>query len=115
MNRRGFIGGIFAAAAAPAIVRAESIMRLRVPRHGIITPDNTSVWLVAWGEESIHELRQYTATDVFKAQQGRRDRIIQLLNESNELLADIPWVENTKSVMRTGLPKPYWRTLTGRS
>jgi hypothetical protein len=31
MNRRGFIGGILAACAAPAIVRADSLMRLAAP------------------------------------------------------------------------------------
>lgn len=32
MNRRGFIGSILAAGIAPAIVRAESIMRVAVPK-----------------------------------------------------------------------------------
>ena len=32
MNRRGFLGAILAAAAAPAIVRADSLMRI-VPRE----------------------------------------------------------------------------------
>ena len=36
-NRRGFLGSIFAAAAAPAIVRAESLMKIYVPPQGIIT------------------------------------------------------------------------------
>jgi len=30
-NRRGFLGAMFAAAAAPAIVRAESLMKIYVP------------------------------------------------------------------------------------
>lgn len=33
MNRRGFIGSILAAAAAPAIVRADSLMKIVVPRE----------------------------------------------------------------------------------
>lgn len=32
MNRRGFLGGILAAACAPAIVRADSLMRI-IPRE----------------------------------------------------------------------------------
>ena len=36
-NRRGFLGSIFAAAAAPVFVRAESLMKIYVPPQGIIT------------------------------------------------------------------------------
>ena len=34
-NRRGFLGAMFAAAAAPAIVRAESLMKIYVPPQEI--------------------------------------------------------------------------------
>lgn len=34
-NRRGFFGAMFAAAAAPAIVRAESLMKIYVPPQEI--------------------------------------------------------------------------------
>ena len=34
-NRRGFLGSIFAAAAAPVFVRAESLMKIYVPPHEI--------------------------------------------------------------------------------
>ena len=37
MNRRGFLGGILALGAAPAIVRADSLMRI-VPRGLIVDP-----------------------------------------------------------------------------
>lgn len=40
MNRRGFLGAILAAAAAPAIVRADSLMRI-VPRDLLIQYDDT--------------------------------------------------------------------------
>lgn len=43
MNRRGFMGSILALAAAPAIVRADALMRI-VPRYasgGILVPDPT--------------------------------------------------------------------------
>jgi hypothetical protein len=36
-NRRGFFGAMFAAAVAPAIVRAESLMKIYVLPQGIIT------------------------------------------------------------------------------
>jgi predicted TIM-barrel enzyme len=35
-NRRGFLGAMFAAAAAPAFVRAESLMKIYVPPQGIV-------------------------------------------------------------------------------
>lgn len=37
MNRRGFLGSILALASAPAIVRADSLMRI-VPRQAVIVP-----------------------------------------------------------------------------
>lgn len=46
MNRRGFLGSILAACAAPAIVRADSLMR--------IVPLDTTVWTVtAKGRDSV--------------------------------------------------------------
>ena len=36
MNRRGFLGSILAAAAAPAIVRADSLMRIRPITEDVI-------------------------------------------------------------------------------
>ncbi len=40
MNRRGFLGAILAAAAAPAIVKAESLMKIWVPPEPkILLPD----------------------------------------------------------------------------
>ena len=37
IQRRGFLAAMFAAAAAPAIVRADSLMRVFVPKTGIVT------------------------------------------------------------------------------
>ena len=45
MNRRGFLSSCLALAAAPAIVRADSLMRI-VPRNtGIITFDGCDQWM----------------------------------------------------------------------
>lgn len=41
MSRRGFLKGIIAAAMAPAIVRAESLMPIYVPKQELIIPDQT--------------------------------------------------------------------------
>lgn len=38
MNRRGFLGAMLAAATAPAFVRAESLMKIAVPKKEIILP-----------------------------------------------------------------------------
>lgn len=38
MNRRGFLGSMLALAAAPAIVRAQSIMRIANPTRGMVIP-----------------------------------------------------------------------------
>lgn len=37
MNRRGFLGAILAAGVAPAVVRAESIMRIAAPKGWSVT------------------------------------------------------------------------------
>jgi hypothetical protein len=39
MNRRGFLAAMLGAAAAPAIVRAESLMKIVVPKQEIIVLD----------------------------------------------------------------------------
>lgn len=38
MNRRGFLTSILAAAAAPSIVRADSLMRIIVPSRELVIP-----------------------------------------------------------------------------
>jgi hypothetical protein len=38
LSRRGFVGGLIGALAAPAIVRVESIMPVRVPSLIAVTP-----------------------------------------------------------------------------
>jgi hypothetical protein len=46
MKRRSFLAGIIAAGAAPAIVRASSLMQIVVPR--IVVPDNR-FWIHEFG------------------------------------------------------------------
>ncbi len=41
MNRRGFLTSCLALSAAPAIVRAESLMKLWVPPQGLMVEPNT--------------------------------------------------------------------------
>ncbi len=51
MDRRGFLGTILAACAAPAIVRADSLMRIARPTERLIIP--------AFGSGTIREWTQY--------------------------------------------------------
>lgn len=88
LNRRLFLGGaLLAPLAAPAIVRAESLMRLWLPKREI---------LVA----SFHP------------------DLIELLNETNKILADMPWVPARQVVFgsptRVALPTPTWRRVSAR-
>lgn len=39
MNRRGFLGAMLGAMAAPAIVKAENLMKIVVPKKEIVFPD----------------------------------------------------------------------------
>ena len=43
MNRRGFLGAMLAAGTAPALVRAESLMKLWVPPQELVSPP-TTIW-----------------------------------------------------------------------
>lgn len=51
MNRRGFLAGILAAAAAPAIVKSGSLMPIYVPRQTIIKPDEFGLGPGDWTVE----------------------------------------------------------------
>ena len=45
MNRRGFLSGILASTAAPAIVRADSLMKIVVPQQGL---EPWQLWTSWW-------------------------------------------------------------------
>jgi hypothetical protein len=48
MNRRGFLGAILACGAAPAIVRAESLMKIYVPQQKIFLRDLSAYPPFCW-------------------------------------------------------------------
>lgn len=75
MNRRGFLGSILALAAAPAIVRADSLMRI-VP-----LAEPIRAWTKADMEAAIRE----------KMAQLKADIEHQLLSNRREDLSDIIW------------------------
>jgi len=48
--------------------------------------------------------------------EGKIDMIGEILNETNEILEDMTWVEGNlvtgnRSTIRTGLPEPTWRKM----
>ena len=43
MDRRGFLGSMLAACAATAIVRAENLMRIVVPRQELLLPSGMAL------------------------------------------------------------------------
>ena len=48
IRRRGLIGGLIGLIAAPAVVRAESLMRVSVPRPTV------TLWLIGWGDAPLY-------------------------------------------------------------
>src|SRR5690606_34352966 len=49
---------------------------------------------------------------------GKISMIVEILNQTNEILLDMPWVEGNlptghRHTIRTGLPEPTWRKLYG--
>ncbi len=64
--------------------------------------------------------RNPTLLDLAKAQDpnGKIAQIVEILNETNEILADMTWLEGNlptghRTTMRSGLPAPTWRKLYG--
>lgn len=72
-NRRGFFGAMFAAAAAPAIVRAESLMKIYVPPQEI-----------AYGTLGPYDINSYTYSDGSTVL-TRQQMIERMLPELNKL------------------------------
>lgn len=84
MERRGFLGAILAAGFAPAFVGASVLM----PVREIVLADPTRLADFEFGA------------------------LFDMLAKANEILADMPWIESNGKgsvVVRTGLPKSYWR------
>ena len=72
LSRRGFLGAILAAAAAPAIVQSKSLMKIVVPRQEIILPTLN----ILVGDTSGLSAGTYTASVWVKAAGGQWDRIV---------------------------------------
>jgi hypothetical protein len=75
MNRRGFLGAILAAGAAPAIIQAENAMRLWVPRQTLITGE------IGW----VNGFR-FIASDIYK--QDAASAMAQMID--NQVVSALP-------------------------
>lgn len=61
MNRRGFLGGILAACAAPAIVKAELLM----PVRKIVVPANETISGLIMPQRADEKMRRHAAWDPY--------------------------------------------------
>lgn len=89
MNRRNFLKSMIAVASAPAIVKAENIMKVWVP------PEKTILTLADWARRIDHG--KHVAN------------IVEILTETNEILDDMVFKDGDKVTIHTGLPRVYWR------
>lgn len=88
MNRRSFLAGIFAAACAPAIVRADSLMRI-VPRETVLL-----------GTQGVGTVR------LFRGELGRYNDV-RFVGGLNDPLAVKRWAE---MMYRDTMRKSYFTT-----
>lgn len=90
ISRRGFLGAMLAAAAAPAIVRADSLMQIVVPRQEIILPTLN----ILVGDTSGLSAGTYTASVWVKAAGGPWERIVKTFDvaprERRNITLDLP-------------------------
>jgi hypothetical protein len=90
ISRRGFLGAMLAAAAAPAIVRADSLMRIVVPKQEIILPTLN----ILVGDTSGLGAGAYTASVWVKAAGGQWERIAKTFDvapcERRNITIDLP-------------------------
>lgn len=91
MNRRGFLASILAAGAAPAIIKADSLMRLWAPTA---PPD----WSFT-SSEMILTLEDYSSRLLIPAVD-----LIEALTYNQALAAAIDW---SKKTISAGMPKIY--------
>lgn len=74
--RRGFLSGIIAAAVAPAIIRTGLLMPIKPALLG-----------------SRLGFRRFTLIDLINMDGDATARIVKILNDADESLVDLPWIE----------------------
>ena len=95
MDRRGFLSGMIALAAAPAIVRADSLMRIfpmdarealldLVPTKLIIPPAMADSFAkILWPGVANHWAKHYAAVDIGKAMRETKEEVaLRFLNST---------------------------------
>ena len=103
-NRRGFLGSIFAAAAAPAIVRAESLMKIYVPSQELAYETLSYRQAAAMGkamqrtqEQIAYDINSYTYSDGSTIL-TRQQMIERMLPELNKLF-NIEYSKYDRSIL----------------
>ncbi len=91
MNRRSLLLGLSAVLAAPAIVKAESLMKLWVPRPTLVTLDDYA--------EGVWEHGGYVRVDDLVHVYGRITLTTMGSGDGTALITGIPWIAN-QSVRR---------------
>ena len=84
-NRRGFLGAMFAAAAAPAIVRAESLMKIYVPPQEMVFTPNLASGVLVEGDYYDALSGRYTRNLAKSTILTRQQIIERMLPELNKL------------------------------
>jgi hypothetical protein len=84
-NRRGFLGSIFAAAAAPVFVRAESLMKIYVPPQEIVLPTQGILTEEAMYEELSASYGRNMAKSSIMTRQQMIDDLLPKLNKLFEI------------------------------
>jgi len=84
-NRRGFLGAMFAAAAAPAIVRAESLMKIYVPPQEMVFTPNLASGVLVEGDYYDALSGRYTRNLAKSIILTRQQIIERMLPELNKL------------------------------
>ena len=89
MNRRGFLGSILALGAAPAIARADSLMRI-IPRETAVLVGDLE--LVARGSSGLIASPTFTGTSIIAGQREFQRRLNRLSREflDNVVIANQP-------------------------
>ena len=84
-DRRGFLGAMFAAAAAPAIVRAESLMKIYVPPQEMVFTPNLASGVLVEGDYYDALSGRYTRNMAKSSILTRQQLLDELLPELNKL------------------------------
>lgn len=107
MKRRGFLEAMLAAAAAPAIVKASSLMPVRAPARwaisagGFLVPNSDAMFdLGAWRDRPrvVYTLREFAVSDDRNFERVHLHWTHDKLAANNEILSELPFVRSSGAV-----------------